>query len=302
MIRWQLIACSFFVTALATCAGCGRPEVASYVTSPEEVEKIRATLASKSTASGTGAQAEAAAKATGWATLKGRFAYDGAPPSPKALNVNKDQEVCSKHPLVNESLVVGSDKGLANVVLFVRNRKVEVHPDYEATATKPVLLDNQGCRFEPHIATVRTSQPLVVKNSDPVPHNTNAALAVNEAFNESIPPGKELQRKLTSAELGPASVSCTIHPWMKGYVLVQPHPYMAVSAKDGTFEIKNLPAGVPLEFQLWHEASTGNNGALALDGGDVKSQANGRFTLTLQPDEVKDLKEIKVPAAKLSAG
>jgi hypothetical protein len=287
---------------LATLAGCGQPEVGSYEVDDAKVEKIRELLAKSAPIGASGAQTETAAKATGWATLKGRFAFDGEPPKPKPLDVNKDQSVCGKHPLVNESLEVGSDRGLANVVLFVRNRKVEVHPDYAADATKPVLLDNSGCRFEPHIATVRTGQPLLVKNSDPVSHNTNADLKSNDPFNVVIAGNSDSQQKLTSAEAVPAVVSCTIHPWMKGYVLVQPHPYMVVSKKDGTFEIKNLPAGVPLEFQLWHEASSGKNGALAIEAGDVKSQDNGRFSITLQPDEVRDLKEIKVPAAKLSAG
>ncbi len=292
---------AIFCALLLTCAGCGQLVVASYETNDEEVDKIRTALASKSSAGGGATEGQAAAKATGWATLKGRFAFDGNPPAAKAIDVNKDQEVCSKHPLVDESIQIGSDKGLANVVLFVRNRKVEVHPDYEATATKPVLLDNIGCRFEPHVATVRTSQPLLIKNSDPVGHNTNAALSANPPFNVIISANREAEQKLGSAESAPATVTCNIHPWMKGYVLVQPHPYMAVSAKDGTFEIKNLPAGVPLEFQLWHEASTGSNGALAIEAGDVKSQANGRFTITLQPDEVRDFKEIKIPASKLAA-
>ena len=49
-------------------------------------------------------------------------------------------------------------------------------------------------------------------------------------------------------------VDCNIHPFMKGHLLVQDHPYMAVSGEDGTFEIKNIPAGKH-EFQFWHEAA-----------------------------------------------
>ncbi len=88
---------------------------------------------------------------------------------------------------------------------------------------------------------------------------------------------------------------------MKGYLVVQANPYMAVSAKDGTFEIKNVPTGVPLEFQAWHEASTSNNGALVGNRPDLKWQHNGRFTVTLQPNETMDLKDIKVPASSLAA-
>ncbi len=50
----------------------------------------------------------------------------------------------------------------------------------------------------------------------------------------------------------PRPVVCNIHPWMKAHLLSLDHPYMAVSGEDGTFEIKNLPAGTN-EFQFWHE-------------------------------------------------
>jgi hypothetical protein len=87
---------------------------------------------------------------------------------------------------------------------------------------------------------------------------------------------------------------------MKGYVVVQSNPYMAISGKDGIFEIKNVPAGIPLEFQVWHESSSGPNGAVQADRADLKWQPNGRFTVTLEPDQVLDLKDIKVPASALT--
>ena len=48
-------------------------------------------------------------------------------------------------------------------------------------------------------------------------------------------------------------VNCNIHPWMQAHILIQDHPYMAVSGEDGTFEIKNLPAGKQ-NFLFWHES------------------------------------------------
>src|SRR5262249_15522778 len=153
--------------------------------------------------------------------------------------------------------------GLANVVLYLRNKNVDAHPDYAASAGEKVVLDNKDCHFVPHVLTVRTGQPLDIKNSDAVSHNTNVALTANQPFNSIISSNTSAELKLASAETSPTVVTCNIHPWMKGYLVVQANPYMTVSAKDGTFEIKNVPTGVPLEFQAWHEASTGNNGALA---------------------------------------
>ncbi len=284
-------------------SGCGRPIPNEPMANSEAANAIRLTLVSNSSAGGAagGGDAQAKAKSTGWGTIKGRFVYDGAPPTPPALNIDKDQAVCGGHNLVNESLLVSSDGGLQNAVLLVKDRNVDVHPDYDATKDAKVTLDNHNCHFEPHIAVVRAGQTLVVKNSDTVSHNTNAGLQTNGAFNDSIPAGTELTKKIGAAETTPAPVNCTIHPWMKGYIIVQPHPYVAVSGKDGTFEIKNVPAGVPLKMKAWHEASTASGNALQANRPDLKWQTNGEFTVTLQPDQVLDLKEIKVPASSLAA-
>jgi len=282
--------------------GCGRSFAGGPVANPEAVAKIRHELESKSGAAAGGAETQAAAKSTGWGTIKGRFVYDGTPPKPAILSINKDAEVCGKHPLNNESLLVASDGGIANVAIYARDRKIEVHPDYAATSKDKVVLDNRDCHFVPHVLAMRVGQTLEIKNSDPTPvsHNTNAALQ-SGSFNVIISPNSTIDKQIDGAESSPAAVTCNIHPWMKGYLLVQPHPYVAVSAADGTFELKNVPAGVPVEFQVWHEASTANNGGVQANRPDLKWQNNGRFTVTLEPDQTLDLKDVKVPASGLAA-
>ena len=51
-----------------------------------------------------------------WGTVKGKVVYDGDAPAVSSLKVTKDIEVCGKHKLVDESVVVGEGGGLANVV------------------------------------------------------------------------------------------------------------------------------------------------------------------------------------------
>ena len=191
-----------------------------------------------------------AARADEWGSIKGRFVYGGDAPAAAELKADKDVEVCGKHKLVAEELVVGADKGVANVVVFVRDKDVKVNPDLKAT--EPAVLDNKSCRFEPHVLFVQTSQPLVIKNSDSIGHNSNVATVKNPPSNNLIPAGGETKVTLTSDEAVPAQVTCNIHPWMKGWVVVRPNPYAAVSNADGTFEIKGLPVG-EVELQIWHE-------------------------------------------------
>ena len=237
------------------------------------------------------------AAAAEWGTVKGRFLIDGAAPKLAPLAVTKDQHCIDAKP-VNETVVVGKDGGLANVVVYLRaprGGKVEVHPDYEAKLSEPAVLDNNGCSFKPHISLVRVGQPFIIKNSDPVGHNTKASLVANGQFNVTIAAGQETKHPLSRAESIPLPVNCNIHPWMQAHVLVQDHPYMAASAEDGTFEIANVPTGKH-EFQLWHEAA-GYLKNVKYKGG--AADRRGRAVLTIAAGQTLDLGDIKVPATSL---
>jgi plastocyanin len=215
-----------------------------------------------------------AAQADEWGTIKGRFLYGGDAPAAAELKADKDIEVCGKHKLLSEELAVGADKGIANVVVFVRDKGVKVHPDAaaEAKAAK-VVLDNKDCKFTPHVVVVHAGQPLVIKNSDTVGHNSNVATIKNPPSNSLIPAGGESSVALANDEAIPAQVTCNIHPWMKAWVVVRSNPYAAVSAADGSFEIKNVPAG-EVELQLWHEKA-GYIGEITV-GGKAEKIAKGR--------------------------
>jgi plastocyanin len=194
------------------------------------------------------------AGAADWGNLKGRFIYDGDPPKQQSIDTSKEP-ICSKHKVVIEDLVVNPDNhGLANVVVFVSSKKVTENPEYKSTASDEVTIDNNGCRFEPHIVTMRVSQTLVIKNSDPFSHNSNLAPLGDEATNPVLTPDSSKPYKFHKQQKLPVPVACNIHPWMKGYIVVKDNPYMAVSDKDGNFEIKDLPAE-ELEFTVWQEKS-----------------------------------------------
>jgi plastocyanin len=170
------------------------------------------------------------AQADEWATIKGKFVFGGAPPAAGELKADKDVEVCGKHKLLAEELIVGADKGVANVVVFVRDKDVKINPEAaKAAAAAKVELDNKDCRFEPHVAFVQVGQELVVKNSDSVGHNSNIATVKNAPSNNLIPASGSATVKFTSDEAVPAQVTCNIHPWMKAWLVVRPNPYAAVS-------------------------------------------------------------------------
>jgi hypothetical protein len=238
------------------------------------------------------------ASAEDWGTLKGKFIIDGKAPAAAPIEVTKDPEYCGNKGLVSEELIVDEKSGaIANVMIWVRKKDVPVHPDYEKTASDTVVLDNEGCRFVPHVQGIRVGQTLQLKNSDPVAHNTNVQ-GRNNQINPLIPAKSSSDQKIDQAEILPALVSCNIHPWMKGRLMVRANPYFAVSKKDGTFEIKNLPAG-ELEFVVYHEKSGYVTDAQL--NGQAVNWPKGVMKVTIKAgDEPTDLSEIKLSAAQFN--
>jgi plastocyanin len=234
----------------------------------------------------------------GWGNLKGKFVLSGSLPAPSALQITKDAEVCGKHNLVDESVVVdATTKGIANVVVHLYIGRGESaptpHDSLTASQAKPALLDNDHCRFEPHVQFLQPGQTLVIKNTDSVGHNTKIDSVDNPAFNQTLPSGAEIEHQFADVERRPAGVSCSIHPWMRGWLVIQDTPYAAVSGANGEFEIANLPSG-KWTFQVWHEKA-GAVSKASLDGKST-SWSKGRFEVTIQADETNDLGEIQLAA------
>ena len=70
---------------------------------------------------------------------------------------------------------------------------------------------------------------------------------------------------------------------MKAYMITRSNPYFAVTNKDGSFEIKNAPTGVPLTFRVWQEKA-GFLQEVTVNGAAEK-WSKGRFKTTLNADE-----------------
>ena len=190
-----------------------------------------------------------------WSTLKGRFIVPGAPPAPRYLKATKDTAVFDR-PILDERLIVNQkNQGLANVVIWLQPKSGKQlppeHESYQMTASDPVELRYQQ-RLAPHVLTFRTTQPLRFVNRDPVAHNARIAFQKNELYNIVIPPSQSSEPKISGAERRPVPVMCAIHPWQKAYLLVQDHPYMAITDSDGRFQIPYLPRG-EWTFRFWHE-------------------------------------------------
>jgi hypothetical protein len=226
-----------------------------------------------------------------WGTLKGRFVFDGKAPTPAPIDTTKDP-TC-KVKLTDEDLLVDPKGGLANAVIMLKTKipATDVAPEYASSAKGNVELDNKNCHFEPHVLVIRTTQTLLLKNSDPTGHNTNIQSIANDGINPVLAAGSDpLKHKFPKAEVRPVKVGCNIHTWMGAWLVVRTDPYAAVSGADGSFEIKDLPAGKDLEFGLWHEKAGYLRNA-AFKGGP--SDSKGNFKIKIKPGD-NNLGDIKV--------
>jgi plastocyanin len=286
--------------AAAALAGCGSRVELGPVANARTASEIRTALGGSSDSDGGGEAA--ASTATGWATIRGRFVYNGTPPQMSPYNVTKDQATCSPggRAPAQETLVVDSGTGgIRGIAIYLRDAP-RVHDSAQPTDAS-VEFDQKACVFLSHVCGVTVGQTLEIKNSDPVGHNTNIAGSKNK-FNQTIPAGESIAYKIQREEAIPAPVNCSIHPWMVAHLLAHENGYFAVTTADGSFEIANVPAGEKLELQVWHESATGPGGVLVINTPEAKSLGwsnKGRFTVTLQPDEVKDV-QITVPASAFS--
>lgn len=221
-----------------------------------------------------------------WGHLTGRFIYDGPAPEAKFISTGgKDKPACGDKVLDESLLVDKKTGGIANIVVFLRSKDVKIHPDYEATAKVDVPILIEKCRYSPHILLLRVSQTMMWINKDKLGYAPMFGPAGQHGMSNLLVPGQSFPFVYQRQTELMTPMGCAIHDWMRAYVVCRDNPYMAVTNEDGTFDIKQLPAGEH-EFQFLHEKTWG----LVAKPAWLK----GRAKFTIKADETTELGEIKL--------
>ena len=162
--------------------------------------------------------------------MKGTVALDGVAPKNADIKMNADP-VCVKQtagsPQAQETFMVGSDgKSLANVFVYVKDGLGNYSFDVPTESAK---IDQQNCRYHPHVFGMRVGQKLEIVNSDPTLHNIHAMPKANTEFNNGQPiQGMKMDHTFTAKEVM-VPFKCDVHGWMNAYVGVLDHPFFAVT-------------------------------------------------------------------------
>jgi hypothetical protein len=212
----------------------------------------------------------------GSGTLAGKAVYEGTPPTPGAIEAmakHNDAKVClagSESEKVEQKWMVSRDGGVANVVVFVqpadKGTYFKLKPEETNLKGKFAEIDQPHCAFVPHVVAYfanyydsetgdypPTGMDLRIKNSAPVGHNTR--LDAGKLGDYTIASKSYKDVSLEFRTRGPVKLECNMHPWMNGYAWALDTPYLAVTKADGTFEIKNVPTGIPVRVFVWHEVT-----------------------------------------------
>jgi len=213
----------FALLAVAALSGC-KPDAA--LRKAEVLDKSASTAVTPSPES-TGA-------------IIGVVNFQGQPPARIPIDMSMDP-ACSLigGQNLSEQFIVNAGK-VANVFVYVKSGA----PASSAPAdARPVVLDQKGCRYAPHVIAVQQGGTVEFRNSDPTMHNVHTVSTGNATVDVSEGPGSTPQnRQFTTPELM-MPVRCNNHPWMEAMLNVAPNPYFAVTREDGTFSIPGLPPG-----------------------------------------------------------
>jgi hypothetical protein len=262
----KLIGAVSLAFVLATVPGCGKKDKDDNA-GEANTPKARGTQPS--------AAGKVELKASLDGVIRGKVVLEGDMPAiaqVATMAAHTDHDRClagEDFEKIEQKWIIGKDKGVANVVIFLRAPQGKYFPikDEDKHRSDEVVVRQPHCAYVPHVSAAfpsyfdgkgqtRTGQTFVVENNATFNHNTSwkGDPIKTGVGNRNLKAGDKLPIEL-QPEANPIALACDVHSWMTAKVWAFDHPYFAVTKMDGTFEFKNAPTGVEVGLVAWHEAA-----------------------------------------------
>ena len=232
------IVCVALVTLLSVVVGCGDGGKTETRKPPARSGASNASTAAQAAPSASSAEVTLDPATAGTITVTCKV--KGTPPKMKAIDMSKDGVCVGLHtaPVLEDSVVVGEGGSLANVIVYIKDINIKT-----PVPAEPVVLDQKGCVYVPHVITMRAGQKFVVKNSDATSHNVHIFSKANGTWNQTMNGIGEMTDKQLSNPESQFEFRCDVHPWMKAVAGTFKHDYHTVSGMDGAATLKSVPPG-----------------------------------------------------------
>ena len=211
------------------------------------------------------------------ASVTGTVTFDGKVPTLPSLAMDADPVCAKKHskPVPAEMLVLGSGNTMANILVWV-SKGLPSGKTWPVPTT-PVVLDQNGCLYVPHVMGIMVGQAYRILNSDGVLHNIHTLPKINPSFNRPMPATvKEATTTFAKPE-AIFNIKCDVHPWMSAWIGVFTHPFFSATGTGGKYTISGLDAGT-YEITAWHERLGTQTASITVGASDTKTQ-NFKFVL-----------------------
>jgi plastocyanin len=210
-------------------------------------------------------------------SVTGTVTFDGKAPTLRPIAMDAEPVCAKKHsgPVPSEMLVLGNGNTMGNIMVWV-SKGLPAGKTWPVPKT-PVVLDQNGCMYKPHVMGIMVGQTYRILNSDGILHNIHTLPKINPAFNKGMPP--TLKEATTTFQKPEAvfHIKCDVHPWMSAYMAVFTHPFFSVTGTDGKFTISGLDPGT-YEITAWQERLGTQTASVTVGANDTKTQ-NFKFAV-----------------------
>lgn len=186
----------------------------------------------------------------------------GGTPTDTSITPTHDLSVCRPF---SQSLVPSRDGGVGNAVVWLSG--VASGPKDDAPRRARLTLD--GCRLEPRVQRVALASTVLVNGRDAMLSRLRFTVDGEAEPRATVllsDVGQIVPSDASSAAPGLVRVSDDLHPWVRAYIVVAPHPFVAVTAADGQFRFDGVAPG-RYTLHVWHERLGTREQKVRVDGG-----------------------------------